>query len=1094
VWTLVPARLAFAVTVILTRLRSGMIFRQTRLLILMIALISAISTAWAQPTITAMELTVPNPTNDPFLNWRVIFDQPVNSVTASNFTVRQTGVTGSIQSVTPVIGNQTWTISLSGISGNGTIGVDLSDPTGINGTTAPLTETAIGPDYTVDTLAPYVVSITRVDPSPTSVSDVTFAVQFSEPVIGVHAANFATGGTLTGTVGTPTTTDNIIWHVDITGISGQGTIRLDLTDTIDIADNAGNWLLSDFVGGDVYIIDQLAPTACSTREPLNPIFTNVASVVFRLTVSEPLKASTVETFDFEAVLNPASGFASADITGLATDPDNGDYLVTVGNIVGSPGANFVYDGNSIGNGEIRLGITGEITDLADNPLTTGTVPACTPGEEYYVIDQVLPRVTSVLTTTTDCMTSAIFEVNFSEKVTGVDLSDFELLWDGGDCKGTFTLTLTGSLSRYFVEISGQNTPFHLNGPGNLGLRVLNDGSIFDLVGNSLAGEFTSSMYSICHCFEDTVVWAPANVTSTTILYPQPPPAFDGPPSIACTPDGILRGPFNDTPTTGTTPDFIQWKATEWDCNTSTPFSIYLDGALIANSSGNNTTMPAQLAPGTPNNICGPIGPNFYHPFPTALTPGLHNIRVDINGDCDPGTEFYFNVLDAPVLLTPGNGSDTCRNPRVFAWEPVAGAMGYDLYIHDLSTPYAQHYATVLAPQTYLEIPNLTLPAGSYEWYVQSYNEWGHNAAAPRTFEVGQTVDPVLPTLYKTNGTIYDIYVTPSRTYIAGDFTLVKDIDDVFHSRTGIAAIERSTGKISSWQTGVNNAVYDIEPTADTLLLGGIFTKVYNEPRARIAEVSTVDGAVKPFSPGANGPVYAIEVIGNRVYFGGEFTKIDSQVFNFGDPGKDAVNLAYQDLSTSEPFTSGLNPNAAVRDLLHDGSFLYISGVFTNIGAQPIHALARAPLNGNVIDTTFNLNIHADVSHYVYTMRMLNNQLYFGGSFTSVQNQPRSNAASIVITENPTTSTLTRWNPSPNSSVQSLDAAGPFTPIYLGGNFTSVRGGERSTYLVGVDPLAGFPLTCTYNADRPINAVDVFPEFPNSIHAGGSATITGAFAP
>jgi len=1028
-----------------------------------------------------MELTVPSPTNDPFLSWRVIFDQPVTGVTASNFTVRQTGVTGSIQAVNPVIGNQTWTVQLSGISGNGTIGVDLSNPAGINGTTAPLAQTFVGPDYTVDTLAPYVVSISRLTPFPvTSASDVTFVVTFSEPVTGVHAANFATGGSLTGTIGTPTTTDNITWNVDVTGISGQGTIRLDLTDTIDIADAAGNWLLSDYVGGDAYIIDQVAPTACSAREPLNPIFTNAASVVFRLAVSEPLKASTVQTSDFEAVLNPASGFTSADITGLATDPDNGDYLVTVGNIVGSPGANFVYDGNSIGNGEIRLGIIGEITDLADNPLTSGTVPACTPGEEYYVIDRMLPTVTSVLTTTTDCMTSAIFEVNFSEKVTGVDLSDFELLWDGGDCKGTLTLTLTGSLSRYFVEISGQNTPFHLNGPGSLGLRVLNDGTIIDHVGNSLAGEFTSSIYNICRCFEDAVVWAPANVTSTTILYPQPPRPFDGPPSIMCTPDGLLTGPFNDTPTTGTTPDFIQWKATEWDCNTSTPFSIYLDRSLLAVSSGNNATMPAQLAPGTTNNICGPIGPNFHHPFPSALTPGLHNVRVDINGDCDAGTEFHFNVLDAPTLHSPLTSYTACVGPRVFAWEGVEGATGYDIYIRNtLSEPYARHYKTVLAPQTYLEDPGLLLPPGDYEWYVIAYNTWGHNASEPSKFII-TSGEPEDPTLYVTNGTIYDIHVTPARTYIAGDFTLVRDVD-TWHSRTGLAAIENATGKISNWNPVVNNAVYDIESTSETLLIGGNFTKVNGADRGKIAEVKTNDATLTSFMPGANGPVYTIEVVGNRVYYGGNFTKIGEQVYNFANPGVDSRNLAFQDGPTITD--SGLNPNSTVRDLLLDGNFLYIAGDFTQIGGEAIHALARYNIESG-LDPTFDADINAGVSHYVYTMLKENNQLYIGGSFASVLGQPRSNAASIVVTDEPTTVTLTRWNPAPNSSVHTLDTGAPFGPIYLGGTFTSVRGGEQGAYMIGVDPIAGYRVTCDFDAERPIYAIDTL---AGTIHAGGTAS-------
>ena len=98
-----------------------------------------------------------------------------------------------------------------------------------------------------------VVSINRVDPSPTTAASVNFLVTFSESVTGVTSANFSlvqgiglTGAAITSITGTGTTRT-----VTVSTGSGGGTLGLNLSSATGIKDVAGNTLSSaglPFVG------------------------------------------------------------------------------------------------------------------------------------------------------------------------------------------------------------------------------------------------------------------------------------------------------------------------------------------------------------------------------------------------------------------------------------------------------------------------------------------------------------------------------------------------------------------------------------------------------------------------------------------------------------------------------------------------------------------------------------------------------------------------------------------------------------------------------------------------------------------------------
>lgn len=118
-------------------------------------------------------------------------------------------------------------------------------------------------DYT--TLdAPLVLSIVRVDPSPTSASSVNFTVTFSEIVTGVDASDFTlTTNGLTGTSISLVNGSGATWAVTVATGSGHGTIRLDVADDDSIEDTANNPLggtgagNGNFTGGQVYEVNKV---------------------------------------------------------------------------------------------------------------------------------------------------------------------------------------------------------------------------------------------------------------------------------------------------------------------------------------------------------------------------------------------------------------------------------------------------------------------------------------------------------------------------------------------------------------------------------------------------------------------------------------------------------------------------------------------------------------------------------------------------------------------------------------------------------------------------------------------------------------------
>lgn len=181
----------------------------------------------AGPTITQVT-AVPTPTSDTTPDY--------------TFSSNETGTItygGSCSSATTsaAVGNNTVTFNTlsAGTYTNCTIkvtGTDMNDSNTLN-----------IPSFTIDTIAPNLTAIARASANPSSASTVDFTVTFTESVTGVDVADFVlhTSGTVSANINSVTAGPGV-YNVNVNSISGSGTLRLDLADTISIQDIAGNLL------------------------------------------------------------------------------------------------------------------------------------------------------------------------------------------------------------------------------------------------------------------------------------------------------------------------------------------------------------------------------------------------------------------------------------------------------------------------------------------------------------------------------------------------------------------------------------------------------------------------------------------------------------------------------------------------------------------------------------------------------------------------------------------------------------------------------------------------------------------------------------
>lgn len=358
------------------------------------------------PTCQDINRADSNPTNATAVDFTVTFDEDVNGVSSSNFSLDAGGVSGSIGTVSGA--DQTWTVPVTGVSGNGTLSIDLSNISGITddaGNTLGGTKTD-GQTYTIDQADPSVTvaSLTTNDTTPQlsgTVSDGGSGVSSLQVVVD--------GQTCTGV--------NIVggnWTANVPSALSSGAYNVAATAT----DNAGN------TGNDGTSNELTIDLGKPSRSSENP---TAGSTVANLT-------SIDVTFD-----ETVTGVETGDLT------VNGSGATLSGGTGAGP-YTFTFSQPADGTVNVSL-VVGGIEDLAGNTIDV----------DNWTYDLNAANLTATLMSLVvsnggdTAQSSVPFEIYFSEPVSGLASGDFSVtncsvnsLSSGDDQNWSFNVVPSGS--------------------------------------------------------------------------------------------------------------------------------------------------------------------------------------------------------------------------------------------------------------------------------------------------------------------------------------------------------------------------------------------------------------------------------------------------------------------------------------------------------------------------------------------------------------------------------------------------------------------------------------------------------------------------
>ncbi len=371
------------------------------------------------------------------------------TLAAANVTLNQTGTANGTVAVTGS-GLSSRTVTISGITGNGTLGISIAANTASDtaGNNAP----AAGPSATfvVDNTAP-TISIGAPSATLTTNGPVTYAITYSgADAVTLAAANVTLNqtGTANGNVAV-SGTGNTTRVVTISGITGNGTLGISITANT-ASDTAGNNAPAAGPSA-TFVVDNTAPTVTIDQASTQLDPTNAVPIHFTVVFSEVV-----------------TDFAASDVTTAGTAPGSLTKVVT--------GSGTTYDVAVTGMSGSGTVIASLLAGVAHDAASNGSI-ASTSTDNTVMYDVTAPTVTVNQAAIQSDPTNTIpihFTVVFSEVVTDFAASD---VTTSGTAPGTLTKVLTGSGTTYDIAVSG------MSGSGTV-IASLLAGVAHDAVGNA----------------------------------------------------------------------------------------------------------------------------------------------------------------------------------------------------------------------------------------------------------------------------------------------------------------------------------------------------------------------------------------------------------------------------------------------------------------------------------------------------------------------------------------------------------------------------------------------------------------------------------
>lgn len=293
-------------------------------------------------------------------------------------------------------------------------------------------------NISLDKTAPVVNSIARLNPTQEQVEaeEVNFQITFDEPVQGLTTSSFEIGGTTSGTVALVTSVSTMVFNVKVESISGTGLLDLNIKSESGITDLFQNAFSGSILSEETYnIVDLTGPKASISRSQPTSEETNRKEVVFEVAFNEAVKNVGIEDFE----LSSTSISANVD---KVTSNSSSNYLV------------FVTGYSTDGLVNLDFKSVTDIQDESGNALDTNPI-----SEESYTINSALAPTATIKRSAPMVEATnrpdVVFVVEFSEDVSNVDISDFEL--SSVSIQANIAEVTEDSPSKYLVKVNGFST-------------------------------------------------------------------------------------------------------------------------------------------------------------------------------------------------------------------------------------------------------------------------------------------------------------------------------------------------------------------------------------------------------------------------------------------------------------------------------------------------------------------------------------------------------------------------------------------------------------------------------------------------------------
>lgn len=359
--------------------------------------------------------------------------------------------------------------------------------------------------------------------------------------------------------------------------------------------------------------------------------------------------------------------------------------------------------------------------------------------------------------------------------------------------------------------------------------------------------------------------------------------------------------------------------------------------------------------------------------------------------------------------------------------------------------------------------------GNGGWYIGGNFLQAGTTSCTRLIHMkaDKTIDPQFKPM--VNASIYTICVSNGVVYIGGNFTQVNG-----QTRNHIAALDAVTGVLTSWNPDIDNQVNDITEYNGVIYTCGNFTKVGGNSHTYIAAINSTTGIPDTWNPvmasAGSGSIRTLCIYNDVLYVGGYFISIDAQP---------RTNLASFDLLTGAVTSWAPNTNGPLQSVHEANGTLYIGGSFSVVAGQTRRNIASFnPATG--VLTGWDPNCNSIVNKIIVS----GNTAYVAGQFSAIGGQTRRKIAAIDITVN--TNNALPWDPNAGNGWEVLGMAVSPQEVFIGGSFTSVNGYYRNR-LAAVDLLTNTITNWDPNSN---NAVQTLCIKNNIVYAGGDFSIMG----